>query len=106
VIVANGVYHLSRIASFVWRRGDDWNDLEQLRQNLQKLKDEPNLLDRYFDEGLELLVNIFDREKQFAQEPSVALKSGRLDEQIDTELYSTMAKNKTRKKTKKESKTA
>jgi hypothetical protein len=107
VIVANGIYHLSRIASFLWRRGDDWNDLEPLRQDLQKLKDEPDLLSPYFNEGLGLVSKIFSKEKQFAQEPSVALKSGRLDEEIDTELYSKIAQHRRArayKKTKKESK--
>jgi len=102
VIVANGVYHLSRIASFLWRRDDDWNDLSRLRQDLQKLKDEPDLLNQYFNEGLKLMEKIFKREKQFAQEPSVALKSSRLDEEIDTELYSRVAqyrKDRTSRKT-------
>jgi hypothetical protein len=75
VIVANGTYHLSRIASFLWRMSDDWNDLGRLRQDLQKLKDEPDLLNTCFDEGLKIVVNIFDNEPLFIQEPSVALKS-------------------------------
>ncbi len=94
VIVANGVYHLSRIASFLWRRDDDWNDLGRLRQDLQKLKDEPGLLTKYFDEGLELMIKMFRREKQFMQEPTVALKSARLDEEIDAELYSAIARRR------------
>jgi hypothetical protein len=104
VILANGVYHLSRIASFLWREGDDWNDLKRLRQDVQKITDAPDLLDKYFDDGLKLLTAIFQRDTQFLQDPSVALKSARIDESIDKELYLRMAQasnNKYRKKDKK-----
>lgn len=101
IIVANGVYHIARTVSFLWRKGDDWSDLERLRQDLQRLNDEPELLKLYFEQSVELLMRIFQKDVQFTQEPSVALKSAALDEKIDTELYLTLAQARGKKSKKK-----
>jgi len=100
ILVANGTYHLARIISFLWRRGDDWNDLEQIRRDLQKLKDEPDLLAVYYDEALKLLVEVFNSDEQFIQDPSVALKSSKLDDEISNSLYRKRARSTKRTKSK------
>lgn len=94
IIVANGIYHIARAVAFLWRHGDDWNDLDKIRQEIQKLADEPNLLDTYFGNSLNIIVDIFKENEQFIQDPSVALKSIRLDEELDKELYSKRAHHK------------
>ncbi|OGQ80004.1 MAG: hypothetical protein A3F90_05770 [Deltaproteobacteria bacterium RIFCSPLOWO2_12_FULL_60_19] len=91
-----------RLQRFLWRRGDDWTNLDRIRQELQKLNDEPDLLCTYFDEALELLVKVFESDDEFSRDPSTTLKSGRFDEGIDKALYRTRAvQEKKSKKTKK-----
>lgn len=99
-ILANGVYHLSRAAAFLWWRKDDWHDLPKIRGDLQKLKDQPDMLTKHFNKALDMIVEIFDDNEQFTQDPSTALKSARLEEEIEKELYSRIAatsRNNTKK---------
>jgi hypothetical protein len=97
-IVANGTYHIARAAAFLWRQGDDWNELDQVRRDLQRLQDQPELLEPYFEEALKMMVEIFDENEAFKQDPSIALKSGRLDEEIDKALYSKLSRPNNRKR--------
>lgn len=97
VLIANGVYHLARMAAFLWRQGKDWTDRKALSQDIQKLKDEPALLTPYFNTAAELLEDIFNSEKQFTEEPSVALKSTRLDDKISAELYASLGSGSARR---------
>lgn len=92
-LIKNGAYHIGRIVSFKWRQGDDWNDLQKIRGELQKVKDEPELFDDYYDEALELIAKIFKSDKTFMQEPSIALKSSRLEDFIEKELYLELAQS-------------
>lgn len=96
-ILANGVYHLARAVAFLWRRSDDWSDLEQVRRELQKMQDEPEMLGQYFDNALNLLVDIFNKNEEFLQDPTTTLKSGRLEEEIDKALYSRIGQQRKRR---------
>ena len=100
VLVKNGTYHLARIIAFKWRHDDDWNDLQKIRSELQKLKDEPNIFDSYYDTALNLLTNIFNSDDTFMQEPSVALKSSGLEDVIEKELYIELANSMSKRKRK------
>lgn len=91
-ILANGVYHLARATSFLWREGDDWNNLESIRQQLQKMQDESNLLKSHFDNALKILVKIFKDNEEFFQDPGVALKSNDLETKLEKKLYMKLAK--------------
>ena len=99
-ILANGVYHLSRAAAFLWRRRDEWHDVQKIRGDLQKLRDQPDMLTKHFNKALDIILEIFEDNEQFTQDPSTALKSARLEEEIEKALYSRIAVT-SRKRTKK-----
>lgn len=86
-LIANGTYHIARIVAFQWREGDDWNDVEKIRRELQKLKDEPDFLNQFYDIAIELLQEIFQADEQLKKDPSVAMKSSRLEELLEKRLY-------------------
>ncbi len=96
-LIANGTYHIARIVAFQWREGDDWNDLEKIRRELQKLKDEPDCLNSYYDNAVNFLINVFDEDEQLKKDPSVALKSSRLEDALERKLYSGFSLNKKHK---------
>jgi len=91
-ILANGLYHVARAASFLWRGGDDWNDLARIQQDMQKLADEPSILDGRFDDAFRLVLAMVRQNQKFAQDVTTGLKSARLDEEIDKALYLRLAK--------------
>ncbi len=91
VLLANGTYHLARMVSFMWRHGDNWSDLLEIRQDIERLKDNPNLLEAYHQEAIEILVSIFAKNTNFSQDPSVALKSSDLENIIEKNLYTHLA---------------
>ena len=94
-VLANGLYHVARAVSFLWRGGDDWNDLAKIQQDRQKLADEPSVLDGHFDNALELVLTVMKQNKQFARDVTTGLKSARLDEEIDKSLYLIPAQGRT-----------
>lgn len=86
-ILANGVMHLARTMAFLWRRSDNWTDQDQLLQDIEALDKNPDILDPYFEHAIDILDRIFKRDSQFRKDPSIALKSPRMDREINRSLY-------------------
>lgn len=93
-ILGNGILHIARVTSFLWRGSDDWTDQHKLEGLLKLIKDDPSILDKHFDGALKLLSKVFERNVQFQRDPFLALKTNRFDDEIDKALYS-RAKKKT-----------
>ncbi|HMP81528.1 MAG TPA: hypothetical protein PKA41_02325 [Verrucomicrobiota bacterium] len=86
-VLANGVFHVARAVAFLWRGSDDWNDLHRTQRDLQRLQDEPDVLEPHFKRALNLVVKTLEANQQFAKDVTTGLKSGRLDEELDKSLY-------------------
>lgn len=86
-ILGNGILHIARVTSFLWRTTDDWASESKLVQQLQTLKEDPTILDSYFDKALALLTRIFKSSAQFQRDPFLTLKTNRFDDEIDRKLY-------------------
>ena len=86
-ILANGILPISRIAAYRWRGTDDWTDQVTLSSQLDELEANPNVLDMHFEKAISVLQRIFKRDTQFSKDPSIALKSPRMDQEIDRSLY-------------------
>jgi hypothetical protein len=87
-IIKNGTYHIARIISFLWRNGDDWNDLEKTRNELERIMLDPNILSIYYENALKMLTEIIDSNDKFKEDLSVTLKSNHLEEAIEKRIYS------------------
>jgi len=96
-IMANGIYHIARIVSYSWRRNDDWSDVDAIRRDLQRLTEKPDSLKSHIERALALVSRLVEKNPEFSQDPSTALKSARLDEAIDRALYSGASAKKRRK---------
>jgi hypothetical protein len=86
-VLANGVLHVARAASFLWRGGDDWNDSAQIERERRTLEDDPNTMDGKFQDGLGIVKGIIEEDEAFTKDIGTTLKSGRLDDEIDKRLY-------------------
>ncbi|MDO8629737.1 MAG: AIPR family protein, partial [Phycisphaerales bacterium] len=89
-ILANGVFHACRCIAFLWRNGDDWNQVDALQRQLRELDEHgyEDTLRPHFDDSLDRLVDVIKEDREFTTDPSNALKSPRLDEEITRDLYS------------------
>lgn len=96
-ILANGVMHLSRISCFYWRGTDSFTDRTETEKQVKAIRDDSSVLTPYFKKAIKLLARIMSTDSQYAKEPSVALKSSRLDGDIDRELYKPKKKSKAAK---------
>lgn len=86
-VLANGVYHVSRGAAFMWRQHDAWHDEEELSRQIVDLSDDPQMLDEFFVSSLEAIAEIIRGDASFAADDSAALKSSRLDDEFTRKLH-------------------
>jgi len=94
--VANsGVFHVARIAAFLYRNGDKWDlPLNDLKKHIIGLTDSPEAFDPYIKKGYELLCQIIKVEEPFRADVDRALKAYNLDEAINRHLHRRKGKNK------------
>jgi hypothetical protein len=92
-ILGNGILHIARVSSYLWRGSDDWADQHKLQGLLKLIQDDPAVLNKHFDNALKLLARIFYRNVQFQRDPFLALKTSRFDDEIDRVLYSRKKKS-------------
>jgi hypothetical protein len=86
-IVANGMFHIARIASFLWRGVDVFSQTpKQLKKEIEGLRKTPSSLVGVFPAALKLLVNEIYNNPAFVVDIDVALRSAVLDSAITTRL--------------------
>jgi hypothetical protein len=87
-IAKKGVYHISRIAAFLWRGSDTWRiDQKILKRQLAALEKDSSIIDSSFQEAFSLLESIARNDQHYLNDLDNALKSYTFDERIDRKLY-------------------
>lgn len=86
-IANNGGFHVARIVCQLWREDGAWASEQGLAAELVRLEaGEP--IDDYFDIALEMLSLMIREDGTYLADIDGALKSGKLDSDIDRALYS------------------
>ena len=84
----DGDFHVARIASFHWRRGDDWSAKSGVfPKQIDVLEKTPQKMDSFFDYALKTFAGIVRGNPQYATDIDGAMKSNNLDAEIDRQLY-------------------
>lgn len=86
ILVANGVYHLSRMACLFWRQTIHWDDLRRIREEIQEVQRNPDVLKTHFENSLTILEEIFQNKPEYLEEPSIVMKSSTLDQEIGSRV--------------------
>ena len=87
-LAKKGAYHISRIASFLWRGNDSWKiDQDILRQHLSVLESNPDSIHAHFADAFARLESIVRADSHYVSDLDNALKAYTLDEKIDRSLY-------------------
>jgi hypothetical protein len=88
LIAKRGSFHVARIAAFLWRGDDKWeNDATKMKPQVAQLEDQPDKFAKYFDLAFRILSKIITGSEAFVSDVDRALKSGALDREIDKRLY-------------------
>ncbi len=96
-IVSNGMFHIARIASALWRGADTFNQSEpKLNAEIASVKGGAAALGKVFPAAFKLLQEEINKNPAFAADIDVALRSALLDSAITKGLNT---KPKTTKKT-------
>lgn len=88
LMAKRGSFYVGRIAAFLWRNGDDWNqDRSALQAQLKSLEDGNLDLANIFDKAFRVLADVIEGEGEYLSDVDRALKSSLLDKDIDKKLY-------------------
>lgn len=87
-LAKKGAYHISRIASFLWRGNDAWKkDQDILRQQISIIENDIETINQHIQLAYNRLESIIRDDSYYLNDLDNALKSYTLDERIDRALY-------------------
>lgn len=88
-ISKTGAFHIARIASFLWRGGDEWSQSpSSYQEDIKLLTESTNPLDEQLEKGLTILEQVIRQSRNYSPaEIETILKSSILDNDIDRELH-------------------
>jgi hypothetical protein len=87
-LINNGLLHLARIASFLWRGQDSFKQpIPVLQDQISELTSNPRILDPHFNEALDRLESLIKANTAFVNDVDGALKSAFLDSTITKSLH-------------------
>lgn len=88
IIAKRGGFHVSRIATHLWRGNDEWRiSQDTLKRQIKDLEEKPSDFVEYFDKAFKMLSAIVKGAEAHVSDPDRALKSSTLDRDIDSHLY-------------------
>lgn len=86
-LMKNAQFHLSRMTSFIWRRSDNWDDIDEAKDCLTKIEEDSNLLDDYIEQAIEDIISIINQNDNLKTDLNNTLKSSSFDSLISAELH-------------------
>jgi hypothetical protein len=88
-VAKNGIFHVARVVSNLWRSGDNWKiDSQVLQLQLNQLEKNPSILDSYLEKALAIVVSVISSHQYHLNDLDNALKSYMLDEDLSRYLHS------------------
>lgn len=86
-IAKNGQFHIARMASFIFRKSDNWNDVELLKIQLNELEANPNLLDEHIQKAFDTIIKVLTENETLQVDLNNTLKSSSFDNLLSAELH-------------------
>jgi hypothetical protein len=91
-LVNNGIFHIARIAAFLWHGGDSFGqDVTILQGQIKELQSTPAVVNPKFNDGLARLEELISANPDFQNDVDGALKSAVLETAITRSLNSASA---------------
>lgn len=87
-LLNKGVFHIARMAAFLWRGSDALNQGDTVLQTqITTLREAPETLNPHFDEALNRLETLISANPDFASDIDASLKSALFDTSITRALH-------------------
>lgn len=90
-LAKNAKFHIARAAVHFWRGSDNWDNVAELKSQLNQLLNNKGILDDYIKNAFEELEKII-RQNYASSELNTVLKSSKLDEDISKMLHANKTK--------------
>ena len=84
-LVKNASLHIARVASFIWRKTDSWNNQKELMKQLNELKSDRIEIEKLTSKALNTLIELFSSYDE--PDYNAELKSSQFDAALKTHLY-------------------
>jgi hypothetical protein len=85
-LAKNASFHISRIAAFLWKNGDNWSNVLTLKTYINIMINNPTEIEKHISVGIDILYNIILNTIKFKVDLNNALKSGEMDTEITKQL--------------------
>jgi len=86
-IAKNGQFHIARMTSFMYRKTDDWINVDLLKSQLLEIESSLDYLDQYVQKGFDAIIEILDNNQDLKTDLNNTLKSSSFDNLMSAELY-------------------
>jgi hypothetical protein len=86
-IAKNGQFHIARMTSFMYRKTDDWVNVDLLKSQLLEIESSPHYLDQYVQKGFDAIIEILDNNQDLKTDLNNTLKSSSFDNLMSAKLY-------------------
>jgi hypothetical protein len=86
-IAKNGQFHIARMTSFMYRKTDDWVNVDLLKSQLLEIESSLDYLDQYVQKGFDAIIEILDNNQDLKTDLNNTLKSSSFDNLMSAELY-------------------
>jgi len=86
-IAKNGQFHIARMTSFIYRKSDNWSDVEVLKNQLSEIESTPTFLDEYVDLGFNAVIDVLNNNEELTVDLNNTLKSSSFDTLLSAELH-------------------
>lgn len=90
-LAKNAKFHIARAAVHLWRGSDNWDNVAELKSQLNQLFNNKGILDDYIKNAFETL-EIIIRQNYGSAELNTVLKSSKLDDEITKMLHANKTK--------------
>lgn len=91
-LAKNGAFHIARIAAFLLKGNDNWDDGKfDFKKLISDLRRKPQALDGYWEKAFKVLEKVIRDKTEYASDLDRALKSNALDSDIDRQLHITIS---------------
>jgi hypothetical protein len=87
-IANNGVFHIARVASYLWRGTDSWNrPADEFKKQIDILEKAPESLAPIFEKAFKVLESALDANAHYKSDLDAALKTATLDSDLDKMVH-------------------
>lgn len=86
-VAKNGQFHVARMASFIYRKLDNWSDVNLLKSQLLELESDPNFIDEHVQNGFDAIIQVLNDNDALKVDLNNTLKSSSFDNLLSAELH-------------------